>query len=708
MQPLETLSTNTIILGEVTKIASLIEKATDGKLMCGDRPDWQKIMLVVDMLRLCPYLSQLSVQLLRKILKYDNLDTVMLALHLLDSMTKNCSATLLFIADPHFVRTLYKLAMNLRKATKSKFTKWRKKSESGDAWKRASIMEKSKLQIQALAENLGADPRFKEFGLVYRRMLAEGVRFPVRTKDESVHLAVPPLQCPPMIQDNAATIPATLETKKGIPTDPSIIWGWQQHSLPENSPPARIPRNALDFAGRLFATSKVTATEIMPKKRIPDLEDKNANVQEVALALFDMLLKSNGGAESVELMSHFYHNLFEELEELRQLVFILQDKEQIQKTLMVIYLGNDVLADFDGLLDGSRKRGAAVKKRNLLENTKHETSEPQEMDLLNLVIEKKEEDERNVKEEAINPCLSDESFSNEVSENENPEGVSRDSKIEVEVEPPFRVDVTFLGVPTSAKKERSKMKGKKGRTESDLLGMTSFQLDNSSQSTNGIPMKESNAMAYKFEGRDSSSPPNSCASEPTKHTVNLQDGDELDVGSNLDSAPAVGEFEVFGKAQTTASSGWSCNSERREVAKTDPFDAFGWSDIKLSQGKKNPFESIGDSKSTGVLVHEPVSGDSLIAQDGGTHVDTSKSSEEPPLKLSTDDPFGSTKLKTRSTEDNLDKTRSAPRPASLNPFDILSFEPTSRTPKKATRSKSVQGSVEGEPGDFNPFAVFED
>merc|ERR1719233_564671 len=143
-------------------------------------------------------------------------------------MTKNCAATLFFIADPDFVRTLYKLAMDLRKATKSKFTKWRKKSEAGDAWKKASIMEKSKLQIQALAENLGADPRFKEFGLVYHRMLDQGVRFPERTKDESVHVAVPPLQCP--LQNDAS--PGKLEMKLGIPADPSITRGYNQHPLP--------------------------------------------------------------------------------------------------------------------------------------------------------------------------------------------------------------------------------------------------------------------------------------------------------------------------------------------------------------------------------------------------------------------------------------------------------------------------------------------
>jgi len=709
MLKIDTLPTNLLTEDEATKIASLIEKATDGKLMSGDRPDWQKIMLVVDMLRLRPYLSQFSVQILRKILKYDNLDTVMLALNLLDSMTKNCSATLFFIADPDFVRTLYKLAMDLRKATKSKFTKWRKKSEAGDAWKKASIMEKSKLQIQALAENLGADPRFREFGLVYDRMLSEGVRFPLRTKDESEHIALPPLQRP--TQHVVSPRPATLETKIGIPVNPTIIRGYGQLPHPVESQPGQIPQNHLNFEGRMFATTKVTAIEIIPKKRISGLKDKNLNLQDVALTLFDMLLASNGSAESVELMSYFYDKLTEELDELRQLVFILEDKEQIQKTLTVIDLGNDVLADFNGLLDGTRKRGAAVTKRKPLESSSnhetsepHKTSEPQEMDLLNLVSESKQEDEKNIKEDTIEPCLSDESSIFELSENQNPEGVSRDSKVEneVDVEPLIRVDVSFLGVPTQAKRERSKRKSKKVGTESDLLG---FHLDTLSQSSSCLPVKDSNAMAYKFEGRYSKSPPNSCTSEPARQPVNLQDGDELDFSSKFSRPLAVNSFEVFHKAKTTASSGHSCNSEKQEVNNLDPF---GFFDSKSSQGERNPFESFGDSKSTGgVLTQEPFFGDSTVAQDGETHVGTTKSNEDHRVKLSPYDPFTIPNLRARSVEDNVDKTRSAPRPASLNPFDIMSFEPTSQSPKKAPRSKSAQGSVEGKPADFDPFAVFE-
>jgi len=712
MHTLDTLPTNLVTEDEATQIASLIEKATDGKLMSGDRPDWQKIMLVVDMLRLRPYLSQFSVQILRKILKYDNLDTVMLALNLLDSMTKNCSATLFFIADPDFVRTLYKLAMDLRKATKSKFTKWRKKSEAGDAWKKASIMEKSKLQIQALAENLGADPRFREFGLVYDRMLSEGVRFPLRTKDESEHIALPPLQRP--IQHVVSPRPATLKTNIGIPVNPTITRGYGQLPHPVESQPGQIPRNHLNFEGRMFATTKVTATEIIPKKRISGLKDKNSNLQDVALTLFDMLLASNGSAESVELMSYFYDKLTEELDELRQLVFILEDKEQIQKTLMVIDLGNDVLADFNGLLDGTRKRGALVTKRKPLENSSnhemsepHETSEPQEMDLLNLVSERKEEDEKNVKEETIEPCSSDDSSLYELSENQNPEGVSRDSKVdtEVDVEQPFRLDVSFLGVPTQAKRERSKSKAKKGRTESDLLDLGSFQLDTLSQSSSCLPVKDSNAMAYKFEGRYSKSPPNSCTSEPARQPDSLQDGDEVYFCTKFSSILEVNSFEVFDKAKTTVTCGQSCNSEKQEVNNLDPFWFF---DSKSSQGERNPFECFGDSKSTGgVLTHELFFGESTVAQDGATHVGTTKSNEDHRVKLSPYDPFTIPNLRARSVEDNVDKTRSAPRPASLNPFDILSFEPTSQSPKKAPRSKSAQGSVEGKPADFDPFAVFE-
>jgi len=474
-------------------IVKLIDVATDGQELNGVKPDWEKNMNVIDMIKASPILSCQAVQAIRQKLKSHNLDTVLLALNLLDSLTKNCGSTLLFIVQDDFIRTLTKLALDQRKATKAKLTNWRRKPASGEGYKKASVMEKSKLQIQALAESLASDPRFIKFGTVYHEMLDKGVRFPERTKDETGFIPIPPkgvnmlinpgLPTPVPPFSSAAQRPY-YDAAHDIPTVGPFI------ETPFGVPQMQSADTTQFWRNKKFAPARMDAGEIKPKKRVEDLTDKVViNLQDVTFMLSDMQFTSDGSINSVELMGEVYSNLKQEKDKVERMVPSITDEKKLWKTLQVIDLANDVLADFKGLVDGTRKRGKVTPQGPAISEYKSEDDVPkskaeEQVDLLGFLIESREQKEP----------VGEASQSENSDINEMPEGVSPKNKKTVEEKD---AAFGFFSMPKEA--SRKKIEVPKAKPGPDLFSLSVGEANHPSQSHSPFQEKKDSSGPDPFE-----------------------------------------------------------------------------------------------------------------------------------------------------------------------------------------------------------------
>jgi len=495
MQPVDLPKKDNTPQGQ--KIAKLIDAATNGQELNGDKPDWEKNMNVIDMIKASPFLSRQAVQQMRQKLKSDNLDTVLLALNLLDSLTKNCGSTLLFIVQDDFIRTLTKLALDQRKATKAKLTNWRRRSASGEGYKKASVMEKSKLQIQALAESLASDSRFTKFGTVYHEMLDKGVRFPERTKDETGFIPIPPQGVNMIINPG---LPTPVPPFSSVDQTP---YYHAAHEIPVMVPFVENPFGAPQmqsadttkfWRNKKFAPSRMDAEEIKPKIRVEDLTDRVViNLQEVTFMLSDMQLTSDGSMSSVELMGEVYSNLKKEKERVERMVPTITDEKNLWKTLQVVDLANDVLSDFKGLVDGTRKRGKATPQGPAISEYKSEDDVPkskaeEQIDLLGFLMESREQKEP----------LGESDHSEKSAINEMPEGVSPKKK---KAGDENDAALGFFSMPKAASRKKSEVP--KPKPEPDLFSLSLGEANHPFQSESPFQEKKDSSEPDPFETKAS-------------------------------------------------------------------------------------------------------------------------------------------------------------------------------------------------------------
>jgi len=731
------------------RIVKLLDVATNGQELNGDKPDWEKNMNVIDMIKASPFLSRQAVQTMRQKLKSDNLDTVLLALNLLDSMTKNCGCTLLFIVQDDFIRTLTKLALDQRKATKSKLTSWRRKSLSGEGYKKASVMEKSKLQIQALAESLASDPRFIKFGTVYHDMLDNGVRFPERTKDETGFIPIPPkgvnmISNPglpaPVPPFSSANQTPYYRAAHDIPTVAPFV------ENPFGVPQMQLANTTQFWRNKKFAPARMDAEEIKPKKRVEDLTDKVViNLQDVTFMLNDMQLTSDGSMKSVELIGEVYSNLKQEKEKVERMVPNITDEKELWNTLQVIDLANDVLADFKGLVDGTRKRGKVTPQGPAISDYKSEDDVPkskaeEQVDLLGFLIESREQKE----------SVGESSHSENTDINEMPEGVSpKNKKTGEEQDAAFG----FFNMPKEA--SRKKIEVPKAKPEPDLFSLSVGEANHPSQSHSPFQEKKDSSGPDPFETKTSPldiftqeekptnddpfaniPPPSAIALEPDaglfeqgKEPV----GDPFALSVSLQADPfapnewklenpfAVNtpktEFvnltDLEGKQQASLEDSIDPFAGKPSVSTdANPFDVLSFSNppsaldnpfaIAVKKDDSNPFENLtsqpafGSSAAPAAFSTATVPSDNPFATaNRSSDIDTFQRSSQP-VKEEVDpfaDPFSSVAAETQIGARLIGN--------GANPFDMLGNRATSvKEPEKNSTRKDVST--------FDPFAVFDE
>jgi len=731
------------------RIVKLLDVATNGQELNGDKPDWEKNMNVIDMIKASPFLSRQAVQTMRQKLKSDNLDTVLLALNLLDSMTKNCGCTLLFIVQDDFIRTLTKLALDQRKATKAKLTTWRKKSASGEGYKKASVMEKAKLQIQALAESLASDPRFIKFGTVYHEMLDKGVRFPERTKDETGFIPIPPKSVNMLINPGLPTPVPPFSSADQTP------YYHAAHDIPTVAPfvdnPFGVPQmQSADttqfWRNKKFAPARMDAGEIKPKKRVEDLTDKVViNLQDVTFMLSDMQLTSDGSMNSVELMGEVYSNLKQEKDKVERMVPSITDEKKLWKTLQVVDLANDVLSDFKGLVEGTRKRGKVTPQGPAVSECKSENDVPkskaeEQVDLLGFLLESREQKEP----------VGESSHSDNSDINEMPEGVSPKSKKAGEEKD---AAFGFFSMPKEA--NRKKIEVPKAKPEPDLFILNVGEVNHPSQSHSPFQEKKDSSGPDPFETKTSPldiftqeekptnddpfaniPPPSAIALEPDaglfeqgKEPV----GDPFALSVSLQADPfapnewkledpfAVNtpktEFvnltDLEGKQQASLEDSIDPFAGKPSVSTdANPFDVLSFSNppsaldnpfaIAVKKDDSNPFENLtsqpafGSSAAPAAFSTATVPSDNPFATaNRSSDIDTFQRSSQP-VKEEVDpfaDPFSSVAAETQIGARSIGN--------GANPFDMLGNRATSvKEPEKNSTRKDVST--------FDPFAVFDE
>jgi len=730
------------------QILKLIDAATDGQELNGDKPDWEKNMNVIDMIKASPFLSRQAVQVMRQKLKSDNLDTVLLALNLLDSMTKNCGSTLLFVVQDDFIRTLTKLALDQRKATKAKLTNWRRKTSSGEGYKKASVMEKSKLQIQALAESLASDPRFIKFGTVYHDMLDKGIRFPERTKDETGYIPIPPKDVNMLINPGLPTPVPPFSS-----ADQTPYWH-AAHDIPTMVPfvenPFGVPQMQLAdttqfWRNKKFAPARADAEEIKPKKRVEDLTDVVViNLQDVAFMLNDMHLTSDGSMSSVELLGEVYSNLKQEKEKVERMVPTIADEKKLWKTIQVVDLADDVLADFKGLVDGTRKRGKITPQGPENSEYKREDDVPkskaeEQVDLLGFLIESREQKEP----------MGESSHSDNSDINEMPEGVSPKSKKAAEEK-----DAAFGFFSSPKEASRRKIEVPK-EPEPDLFSLSVGEANHPSQSHSPFQEKKDSSGPDPFETKTSPldifaqeenpknddpfaniPPPSSIALEPDTGLFEqgkepVEDPFALSVSLQADPfAPNAWKLEdpfavnnpktefvnltdLEGKQQASLEDSMDPFAGKPSVSvDANPFDVLSFSNPPrdldnpfakaVIKDDSNPFENLtsqpafGSSAAPAAFSSTTVSSDNPFATaNRGSDIDTFQRSSQQEKKEVDPfaDPFSSVTAGTQIGAHSIG--------IGANPFDILGSRDTSaKEPGKNSTRKDAST--------FDPFAVFDE
>jgi len=457
-------------LGRLQQLSLIIDQACDGKMKT--ESDIAKNIQICDQLNRTPVFSPACMRMIRKKLKSENLRTVILTLGLLDVMAKNVPSSIEPMASPDFMRTLTKIATDQRARTKEKLLSRFKKKDASEQSKKATCMEKSKLLIQALGECLGHDERFLIFGAVYNKLKRSGVRFPVRTKNESGEIPIPP------------------KKRRVVPSPYGSPGPGRSFGQPRS--PAPAPPRAV-FPVIRFAVPKSDAKDIEPKHdfKIKTSSQVLTNAQDLAIALHEMLMATDGSASSLELVAQFQANLMTAQEKLGAMIISTENTALVDEALQVNELIVAVQDDLKGLQDGSRKvpkdKGQGLTPGGKKESEEDPPAEPKQKDLLNFDdFEKKEASDPKVVFTVDTSKSSSEESPRLSVDSYNPHGEG--------VPPPRKESENALMPPSAVPKRKKRSPKRQQKPMLNLLQVAEPQSQAGSAPQSGKPPPDANAL----------------------------------------------------------------------------------------------------------------------------------------------------------------------------------------------------------------------